>query len=564
MGPISALRAGLIAVFGFVSSACSGGPVFLPPSEQPDSVYGAVLSASYANRIRDIDRSAQLYAEALEFDANSALVTERAFLAALTAGQFRRADQAAAQAVQQDGASQLVHRYRDAARLAGMHLRSNEAREPDADRFSALVASILADWQSIDDQRSARNRVADGLMAEPMSAMGYRLVHRALVMELAGRTEEAERSYRAADAALNLRDFTTVLLGEFLERQGRADEAAVVYRAQIARSVGRADPEVEAALARVEAGQRAPRIPNAQRAAARALFAPAAFLVVQAPPEYAALYLRLIERIDPRFYRAQAALADLLEELELTEEAIAAYDGLADSVFSYDAGVSAAWLRFANGDAEAATNALERLVRGEPYHAELALADMRRVQGQCAAALTGYQSVIEAIAANKGVQDWRHSFYAGICTEQTQGFAAAEPLYVQALDLAPFEPLILNHLGYSWIVGGVRVDEGVALTERAVALAPENGSILDSYGWGLFKLERFDEAVTALEDAAARSPENATIQWHLGDAYAAVGRSLEAGFQWNRALELEPDNAEIDLIERRLELGLEAGPEDVS
>ena len=67
-----------------------------------------------------------------------------------------------------------------------------------------------------------------------------------------------------------------------------------------------------------------------------------------------------------------------------------------------------------------------------------------------------------------------------------------------------------------------------------------------------------------LERAAAQSPANATIQWHLGDAYAAVGRELEASFQWQRALELDPDANEEALIQRRLQLGLAAGPEDVS
>ncbi len=564
MGPITALRAGLIALAGLAASACAGAPVFLPADERTQTSYGAVLSASYANRVRDLDRSAELYGEALSFDPGSAHVTERAFLSALTAGDFRLADTAAADAVQLEGASQLAHRYVDAARLAGARIRPSTQAEPDADPFSALIAGIIADWRAANSGRQARQALGSRMAAEPMDVSGYRLVHRALVLEAAGLNDQAEATYRAADAALNLRDFTALLLGEFLERQGRSDEATLVYQAQLARSASRTDPEVLAALERVEAGRRAPRFPDAEAAAARALYAPAAFLVMQAPPEYAALYLRLIERIDPDFARARLALAQLFEELELEDEALAAYEGLEGTAFGYGAGVSAAWLRFRMGEDETALEAISRLERGTPYDAELARADMLRFTGQCEAARAIYDQVIALSEDGRIPADWRHLFYAGICAESVEGFDAAEPYYVRALQLAPDEPMVLNHLGYSWIVGGERVDEGVNLTEQAVALAPQNGSILDSYGWGLFKLNRVDEAVRWLERAAAQSPANATIQWHLGDAYAAVGRELEASFQWQRALELDPDANEEALIQRRLQLGLAAGPEDVS
>jgi tetratricopeptide (TPR) repeat protein len=564
MGPITALRAGLVTLVGLAASACASTPAFLGPDEGPQTAYGAVLSASYASGVRDVEASARLYGEALSFDPGSAHVNERAFLSALTAGAFNLADRASVDVIQNEGASQLAYRYVDAARLAGARLSAEPVAEAEADRFSALVASILDDWQVAKQSRRSRDALAEALLNEPMDVSGYRLVHRALLLELAGYDAEAEAAYRAADAALDLRDYTTVLLGAFLERQGRDDDARLAYRAQIARSTGRVNAEVQAALDRMEAGGRAPRRPDPAEAAARALFAPAAFLVRQAPAEYAVLYLRLIERLDPDFALNRRALAELFEQLELYDQALASYDRLDDSAYAYRAGVNAAWLRFRVGDGELAMEQMRALQKGAPFEAELALADMMRFSGDCEAALPIYNRVIEARAEAGEAADWRHAFYVGICLETTEGWQAAEPFYETALALAPDEPMVLNHLGYSWIVGGERVDEGVDLTARAAALAPENGSILDSFGWGLFKIGRNEDAVRWLERAAAQSPANATIQWHLGDAYAAVGRTLEARFQWRRALELDPDADEVALIERRLELGLEAGPEDVS
>lgn len=564
MGQTQALRALFAAFVALAVPACASGPLFLPPDDSPQTAYGAVLSASYASRVRDLDASARLYGAALEFEPQSALVSERAFLSALTAGDFRRADRAAAGAARAPEASQLVHRYIDAARLAGARLPQPTAEEGRADRFNALVAGVLADWSAVKRGGGARDDAfARAGTGGGLQSAAYLLIHRALLLETAGRFNEAEALYRAAEASLDLRNFSVIMLGGFLERRGLADDAAALYQRQIARANGEPDPEVAAALDRVQAGLRPPRLPRPDEAAARALYAPAAFLTARASPEYAVLYLRLIERLDPDFARGRMALAQLLERTNFVDEAIASYDRLASSAFSYDAGVRAAWLRFRAGQRRAAMASLQRLPDGPPFTAPLGLADMLRFTGDCAEALELYQTVIAALDSRGEGADWAPLFYAAVCTEATQGFASAEPLFERALALGPDEPLILNHLGYSWIIGGVRVDEGVALTERAVALAPENGSILDSYGWGLFKLGRLDEAVRWLERAAAQSPENPTIQWHLGDAYAAVGRALEAQFQWRRALELDPEPAEITLLERRLELGLQAGPVDL-
>jgi hypothetical protein len=45
---------------------------------------------------------------------------------------------------------------------------------------------------------------------------------------------------------------------------------------------------------------------------------------------------------------------------------------------------------------------------------------------------------------------------------------------------------------------------------------------------------------------------------HLGDVYWAVGRGLEARFQWRRALSFEPEPDLAQRLRRKLEIGLDA------
>ena len=96
------------------------------------------------------------------------------------------------------------------------------------------------------------------------------------------------------------------------------------------------------------------------------------------------------------------------------------------------------------------------------------------------------------------------------------------------------------------------------MIEAAVAQRPENGAIVDSLGWVLFRLGQYDEAVTHLERATELEPMESVINDHLGDAYWAVGRLTEAQFQWNRALSLNPEEKEAIRLRDKLELGLDA------
>jgi Flp pilus assembly protein TadD len=56
-----------------------------------------------------------------------------------------------------------------------------------------------------------------------------------------------------------------------------------------------------------------------------------------------------------------------------------------------------------------------------------------------------------------------------------------------------------------------------------------------------------------LERAVELEPEDPTINSHLGDVYWAVGRALEARFQWRRALNLNPPAEEVARLEAKLQ-----------
>ena len=100
--------------------------------------------------------------------------------------------------------------------------------------------------------------------------------------------------------------------------------------------------------------------------------------------------------------------------------------------------------------------------------------------------------------------------------------------------------------------------EALDLIKRAVAAEPESGYIIDSLAWALYRLGRYDEAVVPMEKASLLEPVDPVVTDHLGDVYWAVGRKLEAAFQWQRAASFGPAEKDAARIKRKLEVGLDA------
>jgi len=115
---------------------------------------------------------------------------------------------------------------------------------------------------------------------------------------------------------------------------------------------------------------------------------------------------------------------------------------------------------------------------------------------------------------------------------------------------------VLNYLGYSWVERGKNLDQAQAMIERAVQQRQNDGYIVDSMGWVLYRLGKYEDAVKHLERAVQLRPQDPVINDHLGDAYWRVGRQHEARFQWHRALSFKPEDKEKSKIEVKLDKGM--------
>jgi tetratricopeptide (TPR) repeat protein len=550
----------LVLLAAALLSACGAAgtpaPAISAAAAQPSGVFGAYLAGRFAQSESDTRTAADTLLEALRRDPDQPELLNRAFLAALLDGRpealrlARRLPDSQAAALLLIGAEAQAGRWdRAEQRVRAL------PRQGPAQLLQPLLLAWTLQGKGQTDQAVATLRP----LAEGGRLRGLHALHLALIADLAGRGRDAERYARMAlaespEASLRL----VQLAGGVLARNGREAEAMRLLDAMSA-SLGD-----YAIAATTEAGRRAllsgRGIASAVEGMAEVQLALAAALRGQGAGEPAMVLARLSLRLRPNFAPTLLLIADHLSEERHPEAAYA----LLDQVSASDPLLRVAALRRAVlldrmdrvAEAEAALRGLAQSAPEAPQPLAR-LGDMLRIRSRFAEAATAYEEALARIP-NPGTNEWPLLYARGIAYERSGRWPNAEADFQRALQLSPDQPYVLNYLAYTWVEQGKNLAEARRMLERAVELRPNDGNIVDSLGWALFKLGDMPGAVRWLERAVELEPRNSVINDHLGDAYWVAGRQNEARFQWQRALRMDPEPAEATKIETKLRDGLPA------
>lgn len=145
-------------------------------------------------------------------------------------------------------------------------------------------------------------------------------------------------------------------------------------------------------------------------------------------------------------------------------------------------------------------------------------------------------------------------FNLGTAYDKLNRFDQVERAMETALSLDPHHADALNYLGYSYAERGIKIDQALSLTKRAVALKPENGYYVDSLGWAFYKSGMLTEALTEIKKAVALVGDDPVIYEHLGEIYLKQQKVADAREAWFHSLEIDPSNEK--LLQRFREQGL--------
>lgn len=528
------------------------------------SAYGQFLAGQAALQNGHNAKAADYFAEARALDADSGVLGDRAFTAALLAGDV---PQAAALAPRGTDSSEAVRRLGVLTRAVDLMAVGKAAEARTLLQTETLgfphrpVAALLGPWlaSAAGDKEAAlvRPELQGDRFVQYFGQLGQ-----AKLYERAKRYDEAEADYKALMAIENARALFVEDYGAFLERRKRRADAVALYDDALSRDAD--NTGLRTARARAAGRGAAPAMPTERQGAALTLVACAASFANERQSQYSLAYLRLALRLDPKRDDAWLLVGDLLAQDDDVAGAREAYAKAPTTSPRYIAAQSKlAWSYQTNGDKPRALAVAQHAAMSAPKDrdAQVGYADLLRVNERWSEAAAVLDPLIAAEATNP---DWRLLSMRGMVLERADRWDEAERDLLEAIKLNPDDPDLLNYLGYSWIDRSQHLPEAMAMVQRAVDARPQSGAMLDSLGWGYYRQGDYKTAVAKLEQAVELEPGDPDVNGHLGDAYWRVGREVEARYQWQRVLTLEPDEKQKAEAQAKIKDGLNGPPAKVA
>lgn len=383
--------------------------------------------------------------------------------------------------------------------------------------------------------------------------------HKALLQDMAGKNKEAAKSYlsilgdNGQDASI--RSLQAAI--SFFRRTGdikKAEELLEIYKKNPAHFayVGESFfwPEKDEQP-----------VKNAASGVAESILGIATSYVTGSDVGVGILFLRITLFLDESLVPAKVLLAEALEKVELYDEAVKVYSSLQKGSNLYTSSqIQMIKLLLEQKKFEQARDILSDMKK--QYKDDMSLfvmeGDINKAEGKFEEAINNYTQAIQSAPDESKVPS---ALYAtrGMILAEVGRWSQAEGDLLKSLAKNPSNPLVLNYLGYNWLVMGKNTEQAKKMIIMAAQQAPEDGYIIDSLGWMYYLSGDMVNAVEFLEKSLQLIPSNSIVNDHLGDVYWKLGRKREAVFQWEKAVKLNQGiNPEvIEDIKFKIEHGLD-------
>ncbi|WP_413291932.1 tetratricopeptide repeat protein [Bdellovibrio sp. HCB185ZH] len=122
----------------------------------------------------------------------------------------------------------------------------------------------------------------------------------------------------------------------------------------------------------------------------------------------------------------------------------------------------------------------------------------------------------------------------------------------KVLELDPNHVQGMNYLAFTWAEMNQNLEDAEKLARRAMELEPQDGYVLDTLGWILYKQNKTVESIKFLEAAHKYQGTVSVIAEHLGDAYYKQSMVDKAKKMYRKAADLETDKRKVQEIRAKI------------
>ncbi len=530
-------------------------------SEKKELALGSYLAGTYAMRKNQQELASEYFTDVLKANPSNVNILNQAIASLAFQGKISESILLARDQITYDSTSKIGRLLIlvDALDRSDFIKAKNYLDSMPRDDVYSLLVPIINAWINYEsgNKDDAILSIIPNNSDEPLHP--YYTLHAAIISELSGRPLRAESFYSAVDENLILQtDRMVELRGNFLGRLGKYDEEVELLEDYLSLIPDNYWAEVELIRAKDKI-QPKPEINHYRDGIAETFYGISELLTLGSRFQDALIFAQLSIHLRSDFDSASLLLGRIYEALQMPNQAASALISVSSkSSYERDAKIRYALNLADMGKIEDAAKVLRELTRKkiDRLDAPQALGDIFRYSQRFSEAIDAYDIAIQRISEFKP-HHWRLLYSRGIALEREKDWKNAEKDFLQALELSPEQPLVLNYLGYSWLEQGENFLLAKDMIEKAVNLKPNDGYIVDSLGWAFYCLGDFKNAVQYLERAVELMPGDPIINDHLGDAFWQAGRNLEAKYQWQRALTLGADGRDAKIISKKIDRGLE-------
>jgi Flp pilus assembly protein TadD len=540
-----------------------------PPATLPIGTAGSYLSARHASSIGDSQSASRYIDNILSKSPKNDMLITLSIRHHILAGKVK---EAIALMQQTNTATSRLHaapllQFIEALHQSGkgeMEEAQSAGKLLQADGIQSLLIPFVQSWMNYARTGAASPvTIADSLKQGMYNAIQH--YHEALQYQLSGNVSTAKASYETALSTLNIAPNSLVISSvSFFNQHGdmaRAESILKAMQETRGRDVFWSMQTPKQYAKEITITSFAP-VASVKDGIAELCTNMGELLLKENMAEEAQFFLQLSLYLRPDNAFTTLTLGEALENSKQFSAAVESYLSITEPPFLKDiAQLFLARTYHANGQTEKARALLTSLNNpAAAYNISVMLGDIERIEKHYSSAAAHYTHAMKAMGALKP-HDWPLLFQRGIMYDSAGDWKKAEADFYAALKLRPDEPQILNYLGYSWLIRGLKLEEAESMLKRAVEAAPEEAQIIDSYGWALYLRGKYQEAFIQLDKAISLMPADPTLNDHYGDILWKLGRHREAKYHWERALLFNPSEEEaIKTLKQKIQSGLPLPP----
>ncbi len=241
-------------------------------------------------------------------------------------------------------------------------------------------------------------------------------------------------------------------------------------------------------------------------------------------------------------------LGQLCEAKKSNEDALQNYRKVQDGEYVYAAHLRVAYLLYRTGKLEEARDYLHQSAAQNNQQRVQLMSLEAQILREAKQPEAAYQVLTQGLEKLPNHPDLLYG--AAMLADQIGKHEVFEQLMRKVIQVKPDNAQAYNALGYSLLDRNERVQEGMQLVEKASQLAPDDAAIIDSVGWGHYRLGNIPKSLEFLRRAYTANPDP-EIAAHLGEVLWVQGEKGQAKKVWDAALKSHPDNAVLQEAVKR-------------